>query len=80
MDIDITIICIQRINIFKIIVSSMFQIMFSDVEDAMFLFAYDDSKRVSTKEVGAVIRSVGLNPTEAELKDIQNIVQSQCKI
>ena len=45
----------------------------------MFLFAYDDSKRVSAKEVGAVIRSVGLNPTEAELKDIQNIVQSKCR-
>jgi len=45
----------------------------------MFLFAYDDSKKVSCREVGAVIRSVGLNPTEAELKEMQDVVTKQCK-
>lgn len=48
-----------------------------DLEDAMFLFAYDDSKKVSCREVGAVIRSVGLNPTEAELKEMQDVVTKQ---
>jgi len=39
------------------------------IEDAFYLFAYDD-KMISTREVGPVIRSVGLNPTEEEVQQI----------
>ncbi len=42
----------------------------SDLDDAFFLFSYDDSKKITPREVGPVIRSVGLNPTEDELKAI----------
>ena len=37
---------------------------------AFFLFSYSEDMKVGTREVGAVIRSIGLNPTEEELKQI----------
>jgi len=48
-----------------------------DLDDAFFLFAYDESGKISVREVGPVIRSVGLNPTEEELKEICTAVQSK---
>lgn len=48
-----------------------------DLEDAFFLFAYDESGKISVREVGPVVRSVGLNPTEDELKEITNQVQAK---
>lgn len=46
------------------------------MEEAFFLFDYDKDKKISSKEVGAVIRSVGLNPTEVELKEMTKNVDS----
>jgi len=48
-----------------------------DLDDAFFLFAYDESGKISIREVGPVVRSVGLNPTEEELKEITNQIQSR---
>lgn len=41
-----------------------------DLEDAFFMFDFDKDKKIETSEIGVVVRSVGLNPTEAELKEI----------
>jgi calmodulin len=49
------------------------------LEEAFFLFDYDKDKKISSKEVGAVIRSVGLNPTEVELKEMIKNVDSSKK-
>ncbi|KAI0242088.1 putative calmodulin-3 [Lamellibrachia satsuma] len=45
-----------------------------ELEEAFFFFAYDKDRKISNKEVGAVVRSVGLNPTEAQLKEMMNEV------
>lgn len=50
-----------------------------ELEEAFFLFDYDKDKKISSKEVGAVIRSVGLNPTEVELKEMTKNVDSSKK-
>lgn len=34
------------------------------------MFDFDKDKKIETSEIGVVVRSVGLNPTEAELKEI----------
>lgn len=47
-----------------------------ELEEAFFLFDYDKDGRITTREVGAAVRSVGLNPTEAELKEMINDVNS----
>ena len=49
---------------------------FPELEEAFFLFDYDKDKMITTKEVGVVVRSVGLNPTELELKEMMNDVNS----
>jgi calmodulin len=50
------------------------QNMVRDLEEAFFLFDYDKDGKITTKEVGAAVRSVGLNPTQLELKDMNNDV------
>ena len=42
----------------------------SEFKDAFLLFDIDRNGRITTKELGTVIRSVGQNPTEAQLKEI----------
>ena len=48
------------------------------MEEAFFFFAYDKDRKISSKEVGAVVRSVGLNPTEGQLKEMTAEVD-RCK-
>lgn len=48
----------------------------AELEEAFFLFDYDKDGKITTREVGAAVRSVGLNPTEAELKEMINDVNS----
>jgi calmodulin len=50
------------------------QTMVRELEEAFFLFDYDKDGKITTREVGAAVRSVGLNPTELELKAIINDV------
>ena len=38
------------------------------------LFDYDKDGRITTQDLGPVIRAVGLKPTESELKAIKRIV------
>jgi len=50
------------------------QTMVRELEEAFFLFDYDKDGKITVREVGAAVRSVGLNPTELELKDMINDV------
>ncbi|ESN92686.1 hypothetical protein HELRODRAFT_164773 [Helobdella robusta] len=46
------------------------QTVVKELEEAFFLFDYDNDGKITSKEVPSAVRSVGLNPTENELKDI----------
>lgn len=49
---------------------SLSQTQMKELEEAFFLFDYDKDGKITTREVGAAVRSCGLNPTESELKDM----------
>jgi calmodulin len=42
----------------------------ADYEDAFTLFDKDGDGVITTKELGIVMRSIGQNPTDAELSDM----------
>lgn len=44
--------------------------MNADYEDAFTLFDKDGDGVITTKELGIVMRSIGQNPTDAELSDM----------
>lgn len=46
----------------------------AELEEAFFLFDYDKDGKITSRELGAAVRSVGLNPTEGELKEMINDV------
>jgi len=48
-----------------------------ELEEAFFLFDYDKDGKITAREVGPAVRSVGLNPTEPELKDMVNDVNAK---
>jgi calmodulin len=47
-----------------------------ELEEAFFLFDYDKDGKITSRELGAAVRSVGLNPTEGELKEMVNDVNA----
>jgi len=53
---------------------SLPQNIVKELEEAFFLFDYDKDGKIEIREISPVVRSVGLNPTEAELKEIMNDV------
>ena len=48
----------------------------SEFKEAFSLFDKDGDGTITTKELGTVMRSLGQNPTEAELKDMINEVDA----
>uniref|UniRef100_A0AAQ6A695 EF-hand domain-containing protein n=1 Tax=Amphiprion ocellaris TaxID=80972 RepID=A0AAQ6A695_AMPOC len=46
--------------------------MHSEFKEAFSLFDKDGDGTITTKELGTVMRSLGQNPTEAELQDMIN--------
>ncbi|XP_062207196.1 calmodulin-2/4-like [Phragmites australis] len=48
----------------------------AEFKEAFSLFDKDDNGYISTKELGTVMRSLGQNPTEAELQDMINEVDA----
>lgn len=47
---------------------------FTEFKEAFKLFDKDGDGTITTKELGTVMRSLGQNPTEAELQDMVNEV------
>ena len=50
--------------------------IFSEFKEAFSLFDKDGDGTITTKELGTVMRSLGQNPTEAELQDMINEVDA----
>ena len=50
--------------------------MFTEFKEAFSLFDKDGDGTITTKELGTVMRSLGQNPTEAELQDMINEVDA----
>ena len=55
------------------------QSVFPEFKEAFSLFDKDGDGTVTTKELGTVMRSLGQNPTEAELQDMINEVDADGK-
>ena len=53
--------------------------IFSEFKEAFSLFDKDGDGTITTKELGTVMRSLGQNPTEAELQDMINEVDADGK-
>ena len=54
--------------------------LFPEFKEAFSLFDKDGDGTITTKELGTVMRSLGQNPTEAELQDMINEVDADGKI
>ena len=59
--------------------SEWFIIFSSEFKEAFSLFDKDGDGTITTKELGTVMRSLGQNPTEAELQDMINEVDADGK-
>ena len=62
------------------VLKKMFTIYFSEFKEAFSLFDKDGDGTITTSELGTVMRSLGQNPTEAELQDMINEVDADGKI
>ena len=51
-------------------------LIFLEFKEAFSLFDKDGDGTITTKELGTVMRSLGQNPTEAELQDMINEVDA----
>ena len=51
---------------------------FAEFKEAFSLFDKDGDGTITAKEFGTVMRSLGQNPTEAELQDMLNEVDANC--
>ena len=52
----------------------------AEFQEAFSLFDKDGDGTITTKELGTVMRSLGQNPTEAELQDMINEVDADGKL
>ena len=57
----------------------MFLYSVTEFKEAFSLFDKDGDGTITTKELGTVMRSLGQNPTEAELQDMINEVDADGK-
>lgn len=53
--------------------------LLTEFKEAFSLFDKDGDGTITTKELGTVMRSLGQNPTEAELQDMINEVDADGK-
>jgi calmodulin len=52
----------------------------AEFKEAFSLFDKDGDGTITTKELGTVMRSLGQNPTEAELQDMVNLTPTITRI
>jgi len=45
-------------------------VIFAELRDAFNLFDIDGDGKITTQELGTVMKSLGLNPTDSELQDM----------
>ena len=57
----------------------MKHLIITEFKEAFSLFDKDGDGTITTKELGTVMRSLGQNPTEAELQDMINEVDADGK-
>lgn len=57
-----------------------FLYIFAEFKEAFSLFDKDGDGTITTSELGTVMRSLGQNPTEAELQDMINEVDADGKL
>ena len=55
-------------------------VLILEFKEAFSLFDKDGDGTITTKELGTVMRSLGQNPTEAELQDMINEVDADGKM
>ena len=69
--------CLQRISLtFPLMADQLSNEQISEFKEAFSLFDKDGDGTITTKELGTVMRSLGQNPTEAELQDMINEVDA----
>ncbi|GFR80901.1 calmodulin [Elysia marginata] len=56
--------------------TKVYRLFISEFKEAFSLFDKDGDGTITTKELGTVMRSLGQNPTEAELQDMINEVDA----
>lgn len=54
--------------------------MFSEFRESFALFDKENDNRIHVKDLGTVLRSLGLHPTEAECADLLSTVETEGKI
>ncbi len=54
-------------------------VFFSEFKEAFLLFDKNGDGNITTKELGSVMRSLGMNPTESELNDMVMEVDQDSK-
>ena len=55
-------------------------VLFLEYRDAFKFFDKDGNGYITTRELGAIMRSLGQNPTETELQDMVNEVDYDGKV
>lgn len=66
--------CIPNVEFTSFVCSVLF--LSAEFKEAFSLFDKDGDGTITTKELGTVMRSLGQNPTEAELQDMINEVDA----
>lgn len=69
----------QILFVSYIVIHYIFCVFVLEFKEAFSLFDKDGDGTITTKELGTVMRSLGQNPTEAELQDMINEVDADGK-
>mmetsp|Transcript_18633 Transcript_18633/g.20258 ORF Transcript_18633/g.20258 Transcript_18633/m.20258 type:complete len:189 (+) Transcript_18633:256-822(+) len=73
---DTTFFLIKEINIEDKMASNLTEEQIAEFKEAFSLFDKDGDGTISVRELGTVMRSLGQNPTEAELADMINEIDA----